>query len=99
MTFDNSTLAPQTNEEREIREIRFASPGTFYQLHPDVGATDVQEQLQTRLSQLSAMLRMMMGNGSLSENSFDLWSDKIRADYIWSCVMLADECEGLAEHI
>jgi hypothetical protein len=99
MTFDNSTPAPQTNEERGIREIRFASPRTFYQLHPDVGATDVHEQLQARLGQLSAMLRMMMDNGCGSENSFDLWSSKIRADYIWSCVMVADECEGLAEHI
>ena len=93
MTFDNSTLVQQTNEDREVR---FGATGRLYQLHRDVAGSDVQDQLQARLAQLTSMLKMIQGDGLAN---FESWSDEIKQNYLWGCSMVAKECEELAYHL
>lgn len=78
------------------RAVGFAAVGPFYTLHPDVTPFDVRDQLNARLAQLNAMLEMTHGNG---RESFDSWSDEVRDNYLWSCSMLAKECEELTNHL
>lgn len=89
---DGNSTQPQPND----RTINFAASVRLYQLHADATPMDVQDQLNARLSQLSAMLMMTVGAGF---ETFNDWSDKIKEDYLWACSMLADECKDLMDHI
>lgn len=83
------TIVPPT-----ARTINFAASGPFYILHADVTSGDVQDQLSARLGQLAAMLQMTHGGGF---ETFNIWSDDVRANYLWACSMLAEECKELCD--
>jgi hypothetical protein len=90
------TNCNSTQHQENDRTIHFACVSEMYQLHADATPTDVRDQLEARLSQLSAMLIMTSGAGF---ETFNNWSDPIKHNYLWACSMLADECDELVKHV
>lgn len=68
----------------------------LYVLHPEAGCSEMRDQLNARLAQLTAMLEMTCGGG---RESFARWNDRLQDDYLWACAMLARECKELAENM
>lgn len=89
MATDNST------QEIEARELRFPTSHSLYQLNPSADNSEIYDQLSARLSQLTAMLTMVHGNGF---ESFSQWNDEIQDNYLWACTMLATECRDHVDH-
>ena len=59
------------------------------------GATraDVSNYLNMRHAQLSAMLSLVMGDGT---EALDSLNDEDRSNYMWLCSTIADECKALS---
>lgn len=57
---------------------------------------NARERLITRSSQLASMLAMITGEGF---ESFDVFNDEIKQNYLLACVGHADEIHALARKI
>lgn len=90
--------APSTIKSRNMTFAGFCMNGDegLYQLRPEADQAEILEQLDTRLTQLSAMLTIVYGNGG---ETFRVWNDDIQDNFLWACQMLALECKDLAGHL
>lgn len=91
-----SAMAAQEQTAIEKYDFGFTATTTLYSVSEKATRDDVREHLNARLVQLCAMLSMIHGTGL---SGFDHYNDKIKDDYLWSCAMMARECEELADLI
>ena len=77
------------------------SSARFRQVEHDIyifreGTTraDVRNYLDMRHAQLSAMLSLVIGDGTEALNSLN---DEARSNYMWLCSTIADECKALSD--
>jgi len=68
----------------------------LYHVAPSASKTDIINQLQARLAQLSAMLCTTYGGGF---ETFDNWSEDVKDNYLWGCATMADECRELCQRL
>jgi hypothetical protein len=61
-----------------------------YTFISDVDKSDIGNQLDARISQLSALLFNITGEGF---DSFNSMNDTVKHNYLWTCESLADECK------
>lgn len=86
--------APAVQEQATIKhDFSFTTTDTLYSVSEKASRSDVHNQLNGRLGQLSAMLTITCGVGA---GVFDDWSTEIKDDYLWACAMIAKECRELA---
>lgn len=82
-----------TNRTSAAKALSFTAAPGLYALATDADQVAIVDHLQTRLDQLAAQLQIIHGDGF---ESFNLWSEEIRKNYLWSCSMAAEECRELA---
>jgi hypothetical protein len=91
-----SAMAVQEQTAIEEHDFGFTAATTLYSVSGKATRGNAFDHLTARLSQLCAMLSMISGEGL---SGFDQYNDKIRGDYLWSCAMMAQECEELVSLI
>ena len=74
----------------------FSAGGKIYRLADDAKPGDLFDQVNARMAQLSAMLNMVIAEGS---ERFDQMSAEIKDDYLWGASMLCDEARDLLRAI
>lgn len=70
----------------------FTAGGKIYRLSTEAKPGDLIDQINARMAQLSAMLNMVIAEGS---ERFGQMSAEIKDDYLWGCSMLCDEARDL----
>lgn len=88
-----STTAPT---EPKPQPLRFTSTTGIYGVMPECSAFDLRDQLDARLSQLSAMLTMLCGAGF---EGFAQHNQTVQSNILWCCSSLADEAQELTHHM
>ena len=56
---------------------------------------DVLDELNNRLHQLSAMMKITGDTGD--SDSFHRWSDEIQSNYLWACSEMVDQANVLSD--
>lgn len=64
--------------------------------NPTPDTLDVLDDLQTKSTQLKALMQMTYGAAAVSFNSLN---DEYRDNYLWHCSMVVDEIAKLAESL
>ena len=84
----------QTNTQPQRQPFNYhpTMPEPFYSIAPGVDAGDVREYLDTRLSQLCALLMTTYGEGG---ESLRAYNDENQDNFMWASALLADECRSL----
>lgn len=67
-----------------------------YQIVDGAKAFDIEFMLETRLSQLDAMLSVIYGAGG---EAFRENNDTIQDNYLWACSVMATECKELFKQV
>lgn len=74
----------------------FTAGGKIYRLADEAKAGDLFDQVNARMAQLSAMLNLVIAEGS---ERFGQMSAQIQDDYLWGASMLCDEARDLLRAI
>ena len=71
-------------------------PRGIYTLTEGTTTTDAYDYLNSRITQLRAMLDTVWGQGY---DNFKDYGEEIQGNFLWSCASLAKECEELTESL
>jgi len=81
-------------QPKPLRTMHFGAVHDLYVLKSDAKAWEVGSQLDMRLSQLTAILSHLYGEGF---ESFKNMGDENQENTLWACADMARECQELSD--